>query len=225
MSDIWLNFIDKLPDAVVLTAMITFIGFFLAQTIALICGSLLHVTSGWTRRVIRIYPFVFRGTPLLIQLFLFYYGLSQIEWIRESIIWGILGTPVGCIILAVSLNAGAYSSELMLGALQNIPEGQREAGKAIGLSRLKILVLIELPQAYRFLIPSLSNEVIFILKGSALASMITLMELTGITKTFIAKTFSPFEFFIAAGLIYLLIGYALSQGFRWLEKKYAIPGR
>jgi len=170
--------------------------------------------------VIKAYPFFFRGTPLLIQIFLVYYGLSQIEWIRTSIFWVVLKDPVGCMVIAISLNAGGYAAELVRGALSNLPSGQLEAAQALGFSRVRALFFIEIPQAYRFLIPSLSNEIIFILKGSSLASTITLMEVTGVTKTFIAKTFSPFEFFAFAGLAYFFIGTIFVKIFRRLDNKY-----
>lgn len=217
------EFIARLPEAVWLTVQLTLVGFFAGQFIALVLGSTLHLTKGPVHTLLRIYPFVFRGTPLLIQLFIIYYGVAQIGFVRESFLWIIFGSAKGAAMLALTLNVGAYSSILVFGALRNLPKGQVEASSSMGISRIKTLIHIEIPQAYRHLLPSLSNEIIFTLKGSALASTITIMELTGLTRTFIAKTYSPFEYFPIAGLVYLAIGYVALVVFRHLEKRLRLP--
>lgn len=217
------DFISRLPEAAWLTVQITIVGFLAGQTIALVLGSALHLTNGYFHSLLRVYPFFFRGTPLLIQLFIIYYGLAQIELVRDSFLWAIVGTAMGAAMLALTLNVGAYSSILVYGALKNLPKGQVEASSALGISRLQTLIRIELPQAYRHLLPSLSNEIIFTLKGSALASTITIMELTGLTRTFIARTYSPFEYFPMASLAYLAIGFIALMGFRYLERRLRLP--
>lgn len=222
MSEIWVEFFDKLPAACMLTIFLCLTGYVAGQTIALFFGAALHLSSGLTYRLLSIYPYVFRGTPLLIQLFLLYYGLAQLAWIRESFLWPLVRDPVGCAFLALAFNTGAYSTELVRSALANLPRGQREAAAALGFGKVKTLLLVELSQAYRFLIPSLSNEIIFVLKGSALASTITLIELTGLSKIFIAKTFSPFEFFAAAGAVYLIIGFVFVRMFRMAAKLFPV---
>lgn len=166
---------------------------------------------------------MFRGTPLLIQLFIIYYGMAQVPFIRESALWIIFGNAPAAAMLALALNTGAYSSILVYGALKNLPAGQQEASSALGISRLRTLIHVQLPQAYRHLLPSLSNEIIFTLKGSALASTITIIELTGLTRTYIAKTYAPFEYFPVAGLAYLGIGFIGLQAFRHLEKRLRLP--
>ncbi|MDO6729595.1 ABC transporter permease subunit [Marinovum sp. 2_MG-2023] len=218
------DFIARLPEAICLTVKLTIVGFVAGQFIALVLGSCLHLTRGVLHNALRIYPFIFRGTPLLIQLFIIYYGVAQITFVRESFLWVIFGSAQGAAMLALTLNVGAYSTILVYGALKNLPKGQVEASSALGISRLQTLLRIEVPQAYRHLLPSLSNEIIFTLKGSALASTITIMELTGLTRTFIAKTYSPFEYFPVAGLVYLAIGFVALQVFRILEKRLRLPG-
>ena len=218
------DFIARLPDAVWLTVKLTLVGFFAGQLVAFLLGCCLHLTKGAMHNVLRIYPFVFRGTPLLIQLFIIYYGVAQFALVRESFLWIIFGSAEGAAMLALTLNVGAYSSILVYGALKNLPIGQVEASSALGISRLQTLIRIEAPQAYRHLLPSLSNEIIFTLKGSALASTITIMELTGLTRTFIAKTYAPFTFFPMAGITYLAIGFVALMAFRWLEKWLRLPG-
>lgn len=217
------DFLARLPEAIWLTVQLTLVGFFCGQFIALVLGSALHLTKGPIHTVLRVYPFIFRGTPLLIQLFIIYYGLAQIPFVRETFLWSIVGSAKGAAMLGLTLNIGAYSSILVFGALKNLPKGQVEASSALGIGRLQTLGRIEIPQAYRHLLPSLSNEIIFTLKGSALASTITIMELTGLTRTFIAKTYSPFEYFPVAGLVYLAIGFVALQAFRYLEKRLKLP--
>ena len=217
------DFIARLPEAIFLTVQLTFVGFFAGQLIALVLGSCLHLTSGILHKLLWIYPFVFRGTPLLIQLFILYYGVAQVGFIRGTFWWSIFCDAKGVAMVALTLNVGAYSSILVFGALKHLPKGQVEAASALGISRLQTLVRVEIPQAYRHLLPSLSNEIIFTLKGSALASTITIMELTGLTRTFIAQTYAPFEYFPVAGLVYLALGFVALQAFRFLEKWLRLP--
>ena len=218
------DFIAKLPEAIWLTVKLTLVGYIAGQIIALVLGSCLHLTKGVMHNILRVYPFVFRGTPLLIQLFIIYYGVAQIGFVRESFLWTIFGSAQGAAMLTLSLNVGAYSSILVYGALKNLPKGQVEASGALGISRLQTLIQVEIPQAYRHLLPSLSNEIIFALKGSALASTITIVELTGLTRNFITKTYAPFEYFPIAGLVYLAIGFVALMAFRALEKRLRLPG-
>lgn len=218
------DFIAKLPEAIWLTVKLTLVGYIAGQIIALVLGSCLHLTKGVLHNILRVYPFVFRGTPLLIQLFIVYYGVAQIGLVRDSFLWVIFGSAQGAAMLTLSLNVGAYSSILVYGALKNLPKGQVEASGALGISRLQTLIRVEIPQAYRHLLPSLSNEIIFALKGSALASTITIVELTGLTRNFITKTYAPFEYFPVAGLVYLAIGFVALMAFRALEKRLRLPG-
>ncbi len=173
----------------------------------------------WLRAGPFAYIFVFRGTPLLIQIFLVYYGASQFETVRESFLWPILREAYWCAIIAFTLNTAAYTAEILRGAIQAVPEGEVEAAKAIGMGRWMRLRRVVLPRAFRIALPAYSNEVILMLKGSALASTITLLDLTGVARTLIAKTYMPIELFLAAGLFYLLITGIILQGFRLVEKR------
>lgn len=164
------------------------------------------------------YIFFFRGTPLLVQLFLVYYGLSQFEFVRESALWPILREPYWCAVITMSLHTGAYISEILRGAIQAVPAGEVEATRALGMSRAQAYRRIILPRAVRIALPAYGNEVILMLKGSALASTITLLELTGMARTIIARTYTPVEMFLAAGAIYLAISFVMTQGFRLLER-------
>ena len=165
------------------------------------------------------YTFFFRGTPLLVQLFLFYYGLAQFEWIRDSVLWPYLREAYWCALIVFTLNTGAYTTEILRGAIQAVPRGELEAAQAMGMSRFDIIRRITLPQAYRIALPAYSNEIILMLKGSALASTITLLDLTGMARTIIARTYMPIEIFFAAGCIYLALTFLFIQGYRLLERR------
>ncbi|CAO3352840.1 ABC transporter permease subunit [Azospirillum melinis] len=163
------------------------------------------------------YVFVFRGTPLLVQIFLVYYGLGQFEFIRDSILWPFLREPYWCAILALTLNTGAYTSEVLRGAILSVPQGQVEAARACGMSRALAFRRIVLPVAIRQMLPAYGNEVILMVKATSLASTITLMEVTGIARRMIAQTFAVFELFIVAGAIYLVLNFIATRLIKFAE--------
>ena len=163
------------------------------------------------------YAFVFRGTPLLVQIFLIYYGLGQFEAVRDSFLWTFFREPFWCAILALTLNTGAYTSEIIRGGIQSVPWGQVEAARACGMSRLLLFRRIVFPIAVRQALPAYGNEVILMVKSSSLASTITLLEVTGIARGIIAQTFAPVEIFIVAGGIYLSINFLVTRAIRYAE--------
>lgn len=164
------------------------------------------------------YIFFFRGTPLLVQLFLVYYGLAQFDVVRQSPLWPYLRDPYWCAIITMTMHTAAYIAEIIRGAIQNVPSGEVEAARALGMSRSQALRHIILPRATRIGLPAYSNEVILMLKASALASTITLLELTGMARKIAARTYLHEEMFLTAGLIYLIIAFVLMQGFKLLER-------
>ncbi|PKM26879.1 MAG: ABC transporter permease, partial [Gammaproteobacteria bacterium HGW-Gammaproteobacteria-12] len=164
------------------------------------------------------YIFFFRGTPLLVQLFLVYYGLAQFDAVRQGPLWPYLRSPYWCAIITMTLHTAAYIAEILRGAIQAVPPGEVEAARALGMSRAKTMFYIVLPRAARIGLPAYSNEVILMLKASALASTVTLLELTGMARTIIARTYLPVEIFFAAGLFYLAIAFVLVRAFRLLER-------
>ena len=165
------------------------------------------------------YVFVFRGTPLLVQIFLVYYGLSQFEIVRDSFLWPILREAYWCAILAFTMNTAAYTSEIIRGGILSVSRGQIEAARACGMSAAKVFRRIILPQAIRQGLPAYGNEMILMVKASSLASTITLMEITGIAKAINSRTFAPFEVFAAAGIIYLSLNFMVTRGIRYAEKR------
>ncbi len=194
--------------------------------IAVIAGLILAIPLGIARTSKHLpvralpyaYIFFFRGTPLLVQLFLVYYGMAQFEAVRESVLWPYLRNPFWCAVITMTLHTAAYIAEILRGAIQAVPPGEIEAARALGMSKYKALFYIILPRAARIGLPAYSNEVILMLKASALASTITLLELTGMARTIIARTYLPVEIFFAAGMFYLAMSFLLVQGFKLLEK-------
>ena len=167
------------------------------------------------------YSYVFRGTPLLVQIFIIYFGLGQIEYLRSTILWVVLKEPYWCAIIAFSLNTGAYTSEILRSAFQTIKPGIIEAGQSLGISSKIIFYKIQIPIAIRQSLPAYGNEIILMMKGTSLASTVTLMDLTGVAKYIISTTFKPIEVFIVAGGIYLFITFIIHNVIKFLEKKYS----
>ncbi len=162
----------------------------------------------------------FRGTPLLVQIFLIYYGLPQFGFIRHSVLWPLLREAMPCAILAFSLNMTAYVAEVIRGGILAVPRGQSEAAKAVGMPHSLIIRRIVLPQAFRITLPALSNELVLQLKATALASTVTLLDLTGVGRRLAAKTYTTEPLFLA-GAIYIILTVILAQSFRLLERRLA----
>ena len=167
------------------------------------------------------YSYIFRGTPLLVQIFIIYFGLGQIESLRSSFLWVVLKEPYWCAIIAFALNTGAYTSEILRSAFQTIKPGFIEAGKSLGIQSKIIFYKIQVPIAIRQSLPAYGNEIILMLKGTSLASTVTLMDLTGVAKYIISTTFKPVEVFIVAGGIYLFITFIIHNIIKYLERKYS----
>ena len=166
------------------------------------------------------YSYIFRGTPLLVQIFIIYFGLGQIEYLRTTFLWVVLKEPYWCAIIAFSLNTGAYTSEILRSAFQTIKPGYLEAGRSLGIPSKIIFTKIQIPIAIKQSLPAYGNESILMLKGTSLASTVTLMDLTGVAKYIISTTFKPVEVFIVAGGIYLFMTFIIHNVIKYLEKKY-----
>lgn len=175
------------------------------------------------RKIIETIVFFIRGTPLLVQIFLIYYGIGQFVWIRESFLWLIFRDPMSCTIIALSLNSACYTTVLLQGAIASVPHNEIAACHAIGMRKWLAFRRIIFPRAFRIAIPAYSNEVIMILKGTSLASTITLMDLMGTTQQLIAETYSTVEFYLIAAAIYLSLNAIITGVFRSLQRWSAIP--
>jgi His/Glu/Gln/Arg/opine family amino acid ABC transporter permease subunit len=161
----------------------------------------------------------FRGTPLLVQLFLIYYGLAQFDVIRESWAWPYLRQPFVCALLTFGLHTAAYTANILRGAILAVPAGEVEAGRACGMSPSILYRRIILPRAFRLALPAYGNEVISMLKATSLASTVTVMELTGVASTIVARTYAPYEIFVTAAAIYLVMTYAITRAFKHTEHR------
>ena len=165
------------------------------------------------------YCYVIRGTPMLVQLFLVYYGLSQFEAVRSSVLWPVLREPYWCAVLAFSVNCGAYTAEILRGGILGVDKGLHEAGRSLGLSPSRRFVLVTAPIAIRLALPAYGNEVVSLLKATALVSMITMSDITGVARDIVSRTFAPYEIFIAAAIVYLALTWILQAGLRRVERR------
>lgn len=194
--------------------------------LAFLCGAL----ACWARqsrirmisKTADFYVLVFRSTPLLVQLFVLYYGLSQFEAIRQSFFWVVLRDPYFCAVLAMGVCAGAYVAEIMRGALASVPKGVKEAGAALGLSKIKTFCLITVPIAARNALPAYGNEIIVTIKSTSLASTVTVMELTGTAKDLMSETYAVIEIFCMVAAIYLIINAIVMGVFKLIDMRYAL---
>ena len=167
-----------------------------------------------------LYTYVIRGTPMLVQLFLIYYGLAQFDVVRESFLWPYFSSATFCACLAFGINTSAYSAEILAGSLKSTPHGEIEAAKAMGMSRAKLYRRILLPSALRRALPQYSNEVIMMLHTTSLASIVTLIDITGAARTVSSQHYLPFEAFITAGLFYLCLTFVLVRLFKHAERRW-----
>lgn len=179
--------------------------------------------SRWISGPIWFYTYVFRGTPMLVQLFLIYYGAAQFEWVRESVLWPWLSSAWFCACLTFVLNTCAYTVEIIAGAIKALPAGEIEAAKALGMSRWVMLRRIVLPGALRRALPAYGNEAIFMLHGTALASIVTLLDITGAARQVNSTYYMPFEAFITAAVFYFLLTLVLVGLFHQAEKRWLKP--
>ncbi|WP_313365209.1 ABC transporter permease [Pseudomonas sp.] len=174
----------------------------------------------WLSAPAWLYTYVIRGTPMLVQLFLIYYGLAQFEAVRTSVLWPYLSSATFCACLAFAINTSAYTAEILAGSLKATPHGEIEAAKAMGMSRAKLYRRILLPSALRRALPQYSNEVIMMLHTTSLASIVTLIDITGAARTVSSQYYMPFEAFITAGLFYLVLTVGLVRLFKYAELRW-----
>lgn len=173
----------------------------------------------WVRFPVWLYTYVFRGTPLYVQLLVFYSGMYSLEIVRGSeFLNAFFRSGLNCTILALTLNTCAYTTEIFAGAIRSVPHGEIEAANAYGFSRFKMYRCIILPSALRTALPAYSNEVILMLKASAVVYTVTLFDIMGMARTIIARTYESMLFFCLAGALYLVITIVLTRIFRLIER-------
>lgn len=209
-------YLEGLWVTIQLVTMALIIGLVLAVPIALLASS----KNFFIKVLPKAFIYFFRGTPLLVQMFLIYFGFGQFEAVRESFLWPILREAYWCALIAFSLNTASYTAEMLRGAIEQTAFGEVEAAKACGMSGATIYRRIILPSAFRRALPAYGNEVIFMLHGSAVAGVITIIDLFGAARIVNSRYFVPFESYITAGLFYLVLTFALIWTFKKLEHRW-----
>lgn len=199
-------------------------------TLALIFGLVIAIPMGILRsseyKIIQFpiwaFMYFFRGSPLLVQLFIIYYGAAQFDWLRESWMWTYFQEAWFCALLAFTLNTGAYTAEIVRGVISTMPKGELEAAKAYGMSKWQTLRRITLPNSLRRGLPAYSNEVIFMIHGSAIAGVVTIVDITGAARVVNARYYAPFEAYLMAGALYMCLTFSAIYAFKQWEKRYRI---
>lgn len=206
-------YFEGLNNTIQLVSLALVIGFVMAVPLAVIRTSKNYLFS----TPVRAYIYFFRGTPLLVQMFMIYYGLGQFELLKSTFLWTYLKEAYFCALLAFTLNTAAYTTEILRGAIEGTNYGEIEAAKSVGMSRLKMMQRIILPSAFRRALPAYSNEVIFMLHGSSLASVITIIDITGAARIINSRYYTPYEAFLTAALFYLTLTFMIVFLFKKLE--------
>lgn len=173
----------------------------------------------WLAGPIWLYTYVFRGTPLLIQLYIAYYGFAFVPGVQHSAFAFFIDNPLYPALLSFALNTGAYTTEIFYGAIRATPSGELEAARAYGMSRFTAYRRIVLPSAFRRALPAYGNEVIFMLHASSIASAVTITDLTGAAYYVYARFYSPFPAFLFVACVYMVLSFSIQGGFRALEKR------
>jgi arginine/ornithine transport system permease protein len=218
--DLVLDHWEMFAAGVWMTLQLTFLSLAVGFMIALPAGIARARRVPVASPLINGYVYLFRGTPLLVQTYLIYYGLSQFEWIRDSWAWVFLREPWWCALIAFSLNSGAYATEIIRGAVQTVPRGEIEAARALGLTPFQLDRLVLIPSALRRALPQYGNEAVFMLQGSVVASVITLQDILGAGRTLNSRYYLAYEGILTAAVLYMAITFLLVWAFRQLEARY-----
>lgn len=217
---LWTLFFESFPKILIpgltVTIPLTVISFSLALILATAVALVQFANVPGLKQLARFYIWIFRGTPLLVQLFVVFYGLTKV---------GIVLDPFPAAVIVFTLNEGAYSAETIRAALESVPRGQLEAGLCAGMSYLQTVFRIVLPQAIRTAFPPLSNSLIAMVKDTSLVANITVTEMFMVTQRIVARTYEPLLLYLEVGLIYLIFSTVLTKLQAWGEKKLGTYGR
>ncbi len=192
-------------EGVGMTINLTFFSLLLGLVIAIPSSLILSFKVPFLEGMVATYVYIFRGSPLIVQLFLIYYGLAQFEWVRNSPLWVILGEAYWCALIAFGLNSGAYTTTILQGFIESTPKGEIEAARAFGMNLYQQIKRIILPSSFRRALPAYSNEIIFTLHGSALASTVQIIDILGAGRWINGRYYLSFQGFLAAGFLYALL--------------------
>ncbi len=217
MELIW-DSLPRLFDGALLTIQITAISVAIGLLAAVPLALLRLSHNPFVRLPVYAYIFYFRGTPFIVQLFLIYYGSGQFRDTLEAVgLWIFFREAYFCAVLALTLNTAAYTAEIFRGAIQGVPFGEIEAARACGMSRGLLYRRIILPKALRLALPAYSNEVVFLLQTTSIVSIIALLDLTGVARVIIARSFEPYKLFLTAAIFYLVMTYGVLFVFKRVE--------
>lgn len=218
--DIILGNIDLYFQGLWMTVKLVALSLIFGLILAVPLGVAADSTRWWLRGPVFCYTYFFRGTPLLVQTYMLYYGLGQFTWFQGMItLYPQLRDPFWYALLAFSLNTGAYTTEIFRGAIKATPRGEIEAALACGMSWLTTMRRIVLPSALRRALPAYGNEVIFMLHGSAIVSTITVIDLLGAARTINSRFYTPYEAFLTAAVFYMALTFAIVYAFKLVEKR------
>ena len=209
-------YFEGLKNTVILVSISLVLGLMIAVPLAI----LRNYGNSFVQYPIRAFVYFFRGTPLLVQMFLVYYGFGQFDLIKESFLWPFFREAYFCALFAFTLNTAAYTTEILRGSIKATPHGEIEAAMAAGMSRFLMVKRIILPSAFRRALPAYSNEIIFMLHGSSLASVITIVDITGAARIINSRFYSPYEAFLTAAVFYMAITFLIVFLIKKLEVRW-----
>ena len=212
------DYLSVIAQGIPTSLLLTFASLLIAFLLALLFTFILAMGNRWLKSAVNFYLVLFTGTPLLIQIFLIYSGPGQFEFITQSPLWSLLSNAWFCAMLALALNSAAYSTQLFYGAVKAIPKGQWESCAALGLSRVQTLKIL-IPYALKRALPSYTNEIILVFKGTSLASTITIMDIMGYARQLYGTEYDALTIYGIAGGIYLLITGIATLVLRKVENK------
>lgn len=212
------DYLSVIAQGIPTSLLLTFASLLIAFLLALFFTFILAMGNRWLKSAVNFYLVLFTGTPLLIQIFLIYSGPGQFEFITQSPLWSLLSNAWFCAMLALALNSAAYSTQLFYGAVKAIPQGQWESCAALGLSRVQTLKIL-IPYALKRALPSYTNEIILVFKGTSLASTITIMDIMGYARQLYGTEYDALTIYGIAGGIYLLITGIATFMLRKVENK------
>jgi arginine/ornithine transport system permease protein len=209
-------YLQGLKNTAILVSISLVVGLAIAIPLAVLRTSKNRLIQG----PIRAYVYFFRGTPLLVQMFIVYYGFGQFDWMKNSVLWFFFREAYFCALFTFALNTGAYTTEIIRGAIEATPHGEIEAAKAMGMSHLTMMRRIILPSAFRRALPTYSNEIIFMLHATSLASVITIIDITGAARIINSRFYSPYEAFLTAACFYMVLTFLIVFLVKKLEGRW-----
>jgi len=214
--------LESIPSLMVglqLTIQLYFVSLIAGTALAVVAVLMRISKRKYLSLPIRAYVYFFRGTPILVQIFVVYYGFPQLDFVRESFLWPFFREPFYCAWFALTLNVGAYTSEIFRGGILAVNKGWVEASKALGLTYAQTFRKVIAPIAFKLSLPAYSNEMVSVMKATALASTVTLLDLTGVARTIVAETLAPYEIYLTAALIYLILTWGIQNVVRVVERR------